>query len=180
MIHHRRGYFHRALFVDGHEDIALATTGAPFREGKTPANVLRLRLEIPGQLDRLFQRLHASDMRNVTADGCLITIVQHVLTFELRRVHVELTRHHVHLAFVSKKSLRIAGRPHVPARHLVRIDEPFFNETIEDFVGSSAGLGADQIPRWLHRSVSAAVEQKVHVVGHDKTVLLHARFNFDD
>src|SRR4029453_16810935 len=149
-----------ALFIDGHEDIALATTGAPFREGKTPAHVLWLRLKIPGQLDRLFQRFDASDMRNVAPDGRLIAIVQHVLAFELRRVHVELARHDVHLAFVSKKSLRIAGGPHVPARHLVFIDQSFFNETIEDFEWSRAGLSADQLPRRLHRSVSTAVEQK--------------------
>src|SRR5262249_25504198 len=62
----------------------------------------------------------------------------------------------------------------------VRVNHPLFDEAISDLVWPRASRSSDQIPCRLHRSVAAAVKNKIQMVRHDSPVLFHASFHFDD
>src|SRR4030095_9499998 len=175
-----RNHFDVAILLDGDEHIALATVRAPFRKRQTAPDVFRLRLVVPRELYRLIQPLVAADVRDMAADRRLITVAQHVFALELRRVHFELARDDVQLTLVGEKSLRVAGRAHVAAGNLVRVNHSFFDQAVGDLVRPGAGRRADQITRRLHRSIRAAVEQKIDMVRDDRAVFLDAGFDFDD
>jgi hypothetical protein len=84
------------------------------------------------------------------------------------------------LALVGKETLRVSRRAHVTAGNLIRVNHPLFDQTVGDPIRPGASRRADQVARRLHRSVRAAIEEKVDMVRHDGTVFLDARFDLDD
>ena len=87
---------------------------------------------------------------------------------------------HVHLAFIGKESLGIAGRAHMAAGDLVRVNHVFFDEHVRNLVRPSGQVRAVEKSVGFERAVSAAVEDKTHTVGDQGAVFFYTGFNVDD
>ena len=86
----------------------------------------------------------------------------------------------IHLALIGKESLGVAGRAHMAAGDLVRIDHVFFDEHVRDLVRPSGQVRAVEKSIGLKRAVGAAVEDKAHAVRNQGAVFFHTGFNVDD
>ena len=100
----------------------------------TSTNVLWLRSVITGIFQRLFERLVGLDVTDLFSGRIDVTIVHEILLPELDRIHLELLRHQIQLAFIGKEALGIARRTHMAARNLVRVDHVFFDKDVGNII----------------------------------------------
>ena len=106
--------------------------------------------------------------------------LQQVLLAEVGGVHAQRLGQQVELALVGEEPLRVARRAHVPARHLVGVHHVLFHEGVGHVVGAGGLLRTAEDAVGLERAVGAGVEDEVHVVGGDGTVLPGAGLDLDD
>src|SRR6266568_4514026 len=119
-------------------------------------------------------------MRDFSADRGFVTVSHQIHSAETRGIHAQFFGDHIHLRFIGKNSLWIARRSHMPARHLIGVNDLFLDQHVFHSVRPGRFVGAKEIADRFERAVSAAVEDKIHVMGEDTAVSRYPGLDFDD
>ena len=101
-------------------------------------DAFRLRSLVSGIFERFCQRLVCFDVTEFFTRRIDIAVAHEIFLAELYRVHRQFLRDQIHLAFIGKDPLRIAGRAHVAAGNLVRVDHVLFDECVRNLIWPGA------------------------------------------
>ena len=116
----------------------------------------------------------------VTAGQRDVALFHEILHAELVGIHADLARDAIHVRLRGEESLRLAGRAHLPAGKIVRVDARDRNARVLGAVAAARMSDAADHRARPESAVGAGVEISVHLMGNDRAVALDAGLQFHD
>ena len=104
------------------------------------------------------------------AGESLLAFAYQILQAELVRIHTEFACDGIYMRFRGEESLRLAGRAHLPAREIIRVDARNLDARVRGAIAAAGVSNTSHDRPWSESAVGAAVQIGVHLMGNDRPI----------